>query len=80
MPAGGKANTKCPILFATECELKSLQAIWTERCEEVPCRQQQTPHFPKFTGLQKIMHPPKNGLSGRLCRNLVNAESERLEK
>lgn len=40
MPAGRKANTKCPILFATECELKSLQAIWTERCEEEPCRKE----------------------------------------
>lgn len=49
----GEANTECPILFATECELKSLQAIWTERCEEEPCRQQQTPRFPKFTGRQK---------------------------
>lgn len=53
MPAGRKANTECPILFATECELKSLQAIWTERCEEEPCQQQQKPHFTKFTGLQK---------------------------
>lgn len=70
MPAGRKANTECPILFATECELKSLQAIWTERCEEEPRWQQQTPHSPKFTGLQKIMHPVKNSLSGRLCKKI----------
>lgn len=42
MPAGRKANFVCPILFATECELKSL-ASWTRRCEEKPCHLQQTP-------------------------------------
>lgn len=85
VPAGWGANRECPILFATECELKSLRAIWMEKCEEEPPLTATNTTLLKVHGAAKKKRvsyhiPIKLSNPSQLCSELVNVDNEQFEK